>query len=128
MALIDSLDEFAQQPAPAKTATELLGSTNTEEYPCRSLTPPRTAVPPRGSRREPYFPAFAATLTRQSSGCGARPLRALYSAAATESWASGNFFDGAAKSMYKKNIKAILNRKNTINGKLYKNDPTIMAW
>lgn len=30
--------------------------------------------------------------------------------------------------MYQDFVETILNRKNTINGRLYKNDPTVMAW
>lgn len=36
--------------------------------------------------------------------------------------------DETAKKFYKQSIDKIVNRKNTINGKLYKNDPTIFAY
>ncbi|KAL3652155.1 Mannan endo-1,4-beta-mannosidase 7 [Castilleja foliolosa] len=41
----------------------------------------------------------------------------------------GAFFTNpSVKQFYKNHIKAVLNRYNTITRKLYKNDPTIMAW
>jgi len=48
-------------------------------------------------------------------------------------WAKGDgaakelfFTDGAVESLYKRNIDRILNRRNTFNGRKYKDDPTIM--
>jgi len=42
---------------------------------------------------------------------------------------SGRFLnDEKAKSMFYKHIEFLLNRKNSINGVLYKEDPTIMTW
>jgi len=38
------------------------------------------------------------------------------------------FSDADAKAMYKNNAKYILNRVNTVNGRAYKDDPTIIAW
>lgn len=38
------------------------------------------------------------------------------------------FTDSVVKGFYKNHIKTVLNRYNTINGIVYKNDPTIMAW
>ncbi|KAK6150648.1 hypothetical protein DH2020_015580 [Rehmannia glutinosa] len=38
------------------------------------------------------------------------------------------FRNSVVKGFYKNHIKTVLNRYNTINGVVYKNDPTIMAW
>lgn len=38
------------------------------------------------------------------------------------------FTSDAAKSLYKKYVKAIIQRKNSITGFTYSEDPTIMAW
>lgn len=38
------------------------------------------------------------------------------------------FTNPVVKGFYKNHIKTVLNRYNTINGVIYKNDPTIMAW
>ncbi|XP_021865831.1 mannan endo-1,4-beta-mannosidase 7 [Spinacia oleracea] len=38
------------------------------------------------------------------------------------------FTNSVVKGFYKNHIKTVLNRHNTVNGVLYKNDPTIMAW
>ncbi|KEH43148.1 putative mannan endo-1,4-beta-mannosidase [Medicago truncatula] len=38
------------------------------------------------------------------------------------------FINPLVKQYYKNNVKAVLTRKNTINGVLYKDDPTIFAW
>jgi hypothetical protein len=37
------------------------------------------------------------------------------------------YTDGEIKKLYKRNIRAMLNRRNTKNGRLYKEDPTIMC-
>ncbi|GAB4816952.1 hypothetical protein N2152v2_003998 [Parachlorella kessleri] len=47
-------------------------------------------------------------------------------------WAKGNahedfFSDPTAKQLYKDHVKALLTRVNTINGRVYKDDPTIFA-
>lgn len=42
---------------------------------------------------------------------------------------SGQFYEHQeANQAYRKYIKMLINRENTVNGRLYKNDPTIMAW
>jgi len=33
-----------------------------------------------------------------------------------------------AQAMYRATVAAVINRRNTINGRLYKDDPTVMAW
>ncbi|KAJ8443669.1 hypothetical protein Cgig2_019651 [Carnegiea gigantea] len=38
------------------------------------------------------------------------------------------FTNSVVKGFYKNHIKTVLNRYNTVNGIVYKNDPTIMAW
>lgn len=38
------------------------------------------------------------------------------------------FTDPTAKKLYKNHLEALANRVNSINGKKYKDDPTIMAW
>mmetsp|Transcript_2474 Transcript_2474/g.8808 ORF Transcript_2474/g.8808 Transcript_2474/m.8808 type:complete len:286 (+) Transcript_2474:898-1755(+) len=38
------------------------------------------------------------------------------------------FTDEAAKRLYKDNMRALASRKNSINGIVYKDDPTIMGW
>lgn len=38
------------------------------------------------------------------------------------------YYNEAAQEAYRAHIKKLVNRQNTINKKLYKNDPTIMAW
>ncbi|CAI9116782.1 OLC1v1018023C1 [Oldenlandia corymbosa var. corymbosa] len=38
------------------------------------------------------------------------------------------FRNEVVKGLYKNHIKAVLTRKNTISGVIYKDDPTIMAW
>lgn len=38
------------------------------------------------------------------------------------------FNDSGAKAIYKDYVRAIITRKNTVNGRLYSHDPTIMAW
>ena len=38
------------------------------------------------------------------------------------------FTDADAKRIYKENVKFALTRKNTVNGRVYKDDPTIFAW
>ena len=38
------------------------------------------------------------------------------------------FSNPAVKQIFKDHMRAIVNRKNTINGLQYKNDPTIFAW
>ncbi|CAL5208750.1 unnamed protein product [Lathyrus oleraceus] len=40
----------------------------------------------------------------------------------------GFFINPIVKQYYKNHVKAVLTRKNTINGLLYKNDPTIFSW
>jgi endo-1,4-beta-mannosidase len=45
------------------------------------------------------------------------------------SWPSREIFKRRkGKSMFYKHIEFLLNRKNSINGVLYKKDPTIMTW
>ena len=49
-------------------------------------------------------------------------------------WAGGStihedfFSDPKAKRYYKDHVKVLLERKNTVNGREYRNDPTIFAW
>ncbi|PWA86089.1 Glycoside hydrolase, catalytic domain-containing protein [Artemisia annua] len=38
------------------------------------------------------------------------------------------FTNPVTKGFYKNHVKTVLNRYNTVNGVMYKNDPTIMAW
>jgi mannan endo-1,4-beta-mannosidase len=38
------------------------------------------------------------------------------------------FKDADAKAIYKNNAKFLINRVNTINGRTYRDDPTIIAW
>jgi len=38
------------------------------------------------------------------------------------------FTDSGARKLYQDHVKFIVNRVNSINGKVYKNDPTILAW
>lgn len=38
------------------------------------------------------------------------------------------FTDPTAKQMYKDTVKAIIMRRNTVNGRLNRDDPVIMAW
>ena len=38
------------------------------------------------------------------------------------------YMNKAAKNMYKNYIKYLLQRRNTVNGELYNNEPTIMSW
>lgn len=38
------------------------------------------------------------------------------------------YTDSTAKQLYKNYVRDFLNRRNTLNGKLYKDDPAIMAW
>ncbi|BDA41827.1 Mannan endo-1,4-beta-mannosidase 4 [Coccomyxa sp. Obi] len=38
------------------------------------------------------------------------------------------FTDADAKRIYKENVKFAVTRKNTVNGRVYKDDPTIFAW
>ena len=38
------------------------------------------------------------------------------------------FTDKDSRRIYKENVKFTLTRKNSVNGRLYKDDPTIMAW
>lgn len=38
------------------------------------------------------------------------------------------FTDSGAKQLFKDHIDAMVNRRNTINNRLYKDDPTIFAW
>lgn len=38
------------------------------------------------------------------------------------------FREEACKKLYKDNVDYIVNRKNSYNGIMYKNDPTILAW
>jgi len=45
-----------------------------------------------------------------------------------EQWSGGDFFDSGAKELYKNNILKLLTRVNAINGRVYRDDPTIMAW
>ena len=39
-----------------------------------------------------------------------------------------DFSSSVSKEEYKKFIKRVLERENTVNGRIYKDDPTIMAW
>ena len=43
-------------------------------------------------------------------------------------WVGAREDAGGVKQAYKQNILQLLNRKNTKNDRLYKDDPTIMAW
>mmetsp|Transcript_24354 Transcript_24354/g.79478 ORF Transcript_24354/g.79478 Transcript_24354/m.79478 type:complete len:311 (+) Transcript_24354:561-1493(+) len=44
-------------------------------------------------------------------------------------WSSdGDFFGAEARQLYKDHMRALANRVNTINSKVYKEDPTIFAW
>ena len=38
------------------------------------------------------------------------------------------FTSPVTQGMYKDFVAAILNRRNTINGRLYRDDPTVMSW
>lgn len=38
------------------------------------------------------------------------------------------FNDTGAKEIYKDYVRTIVSRENTINGRLYSQDPTLMAW
>ena len=38
------------------------------------------------------------------------------------------FTDADAKRIYKENVKFAVTRKNSVNGRVYKDDPTIFAW
>lgn len=38
------------------------------------------------------------------------------------------FSDHQTKRMYKNHVQAVIHRVNTINGRVYRDDPTIMAW
>lgn len=38
------------------------------------------------------------------------------------------FTDADSKRIYKENVKYTIMRKNTVNGRVYKDDPTIFAW
>jgi len=38
------------------------------------------------------------------------------------------FYDDDIKQMYKDHVSVLLNRVNTVNGRVYKNDPTILSW
>lgn len=38
------------------------------------------------------------------------------------------FTDDGAKALFKSHVRTLLNRKNSINGVVYKDDPTVMAW
>jgi len=38
------------------------------------------------------------------------------------------YIDHDSKEFYKQHVKSIINRKNRYNGRVYKNDPTILAW
>ena len=38
------------------------------------------------------------------------------------------FTDADAKRIYKENVKYTLLRKNSVNGRTYKDDPTIFSW
>jgi mannan endo-1,4-beta-mannosidase len=38
------------------------------------------------------------------------------------------YTDAGAAQVYKDHVKFIVNRKNSINGRIYKEDPTILAW
>lgn len=38
------------------------------------------------------------------------------------------FTDPGTKQLYKDHVKFILNRKNSVNGRIYKEDPTVLSW
>ncbi|GMH40074.1 hypothetical protein BSKO_07978 [Bryopsis sp. KO-2023] len=38
------------------------------------------------------------------------------------------FTDEGAKNLYKEHVRTVINRVNSINGRVYRDDPTIMAW
>lgn len=38
------------------------------------------------------------------------------------------FTDPTARDMFKSHMEAVVNRKNTINGKVYKDDPAVFGW
>lgn len=38
------------------------------------------------------------------------------------------FSDRDSKQLYKRFVKTIIQRRNVINGRIYRDDPTIMAW
>ena len=38
------------------------------------------------------------------------------------------FNDTGARSIYKEYVRAIVTRQNSVNGRLYSHDPTLMAW
>lgn len=38
------------------------------------------------------------------------------------------FSDSNAKELYKQHVKALITRKNSVNGRVYRDDPTIMSW
>ncbi|KAK9838655.1 hypothetical protein WJX74_000745 [Apatococcus lobatus] len=62
-------------------------------------------------------------------GADSKPIYSSWSISAEESEDPDAFFsDPKCKQDYKNHIKKMVNRKNTRNKRLYKDDPTIFAW
>lgn len=38
------------------------------------------------------------------------------------------YTDAGARSLYRQNVRQALLRRNSVNGRVYRDDPTIMAW
>ncbi|TKY86755.1 hypothetical protein EX895_004395 [Sporisorium graminicola] len=84
-----------------------------------------------GNEQYSYPPSWNFSAPPQRSGA---PGRGWGSYTTTGSWADyaayGNriYTDRNAEKLFKAHISKVINRRNTVNGRLYKNDATIMTW
>jgi endo-1,4-beta-mannosidase len=88
--------------------------------PSRVLTPPSLpAAAPRPSRQ--LILAFTSNWTPT----GGLPEYVKWAGLANQS----EFYTSpVARGMYRDFVAQVLNRRNSINGRLYRDDPTVMAW
>ncbi|CDR88623.1 related to Endo-1,4-beta-mannosidase [Sporisorium scitamineum] len=84
-----------------------------------------------GNEKYSYPPSWNFSAAPQRSGA---PGRGWGSYTTTGSWGDyttyGNriYTDHHAETLFKSHISRVINRRNTVNGRLYRNDATIMTW
>lgn len=84
-----------------------------------------------GNERYAYPPSWNFTAPPQRSGAPGRGWGNYTTTGSFNEYAAyGNriYTDRNAERMFKAHISRVVNRRNTVNGRVYKDDPTIMTW
>ncbi len=84
-----------------------------------------------GNEQYSYPPSWNFTAAPQRSGAPGRGWGNYTTTGSFNDYATyGNriYTDENAEEMFKAHIKKVINRRNTVNGRLYKDDATIMTW